>query len=136
MLKTKNSLWFGSNPLPLLLCLQSSPFTIYISSVLCLNSSVSQGLVLSSLFLLCSMYRHSSLQFQVTILHYPYLNLWYRFGLLACWFTPFELKILELRDLLFVAAAGKSSLYLTDNPPWFCCCTLWTRISFMKCMFV
>ena len=88
LLKTKNSL-------------QSSPFTVA-SPVLCLNASASKGLVLSSLFLLYSVYRRSSSQFQVTILHYPSLNLWYRFGLLECWFTLFELKILEFRDLLLL----------------------------------
>ena len=81
-----------SSPLP-------SPYT---SSILCLNASASQGLVLSSLFLPCSVYRRSSSQFQVTILHYPSLNLWYRFGLLVCWFTLFELKILEFKDLLLL----------------------------------
>ena len=80
----------------------SNPFPSYISSVLCLNASASQGLVLSSLFLPCSVYRRSSSQFQVTILHYPSLNLWYRFGLLVCWFTLFELKILEFKDLLLL----------------------------------
>ena len=60
----------------------SSPLTSpYISLILCLNASASQGLVLSSTFLLCSVYRRSSSQFQVTVLHYPSLNFWYRFGL-------------------------------------------------------
>ena len=99
---------------------QSSTFTIYILSPLPLDSSVSQGLVLSSLFLLCFVYRRSSSRFQVTILHYPSLNLWYIFGLLACWFTLFELKILfELNwRFVVVTAIGKSFLCLTDSHPW------------------
>ena len=79
LLKTKNS--------PVLSLYRCGSFvpSPYISVasplILCLNASASQGLVLSSTFLLCSVYRRSSSQFQVTVLHYPSLNFWYRFGL-------------------------------------------------------
>ena len=75
LLKTKNSL-------------QSSPFTVvslvlslhHISSVLCLNASVSQGLALFFVFALL----HLSSFFIAIPGNYsplPSLNLWYRFGL-------------------------------------------------------
>ena len=69
LLKTKNS-----PVLSLYRCVSSPLPSPYISLILCLNASASQGLVLSSTFLLCSVYRRSSSQFQVTVLHYPSLN--------------------------------------------------------------
>ena len=116
LLKTKNSLW-------LYRCISSALPSPYISSILCLNASASQGLVLFSMFLLYSVYRRSSSQFQVTILHDPSLNLWYRFGLLAiCWFTLFELKILEFKDLLLLLLLEKA---LSVSQIALHCCTIW-----------
>ena len=116
LLKTKNSLW-------LYRCVSSALPSPYISLVLCLNESASQGLVLSSTFLLCSVYRRSSSQFQVNILHDPSLNLWYRFGLFAiCWFTLFELKILEFRDLLLLLLLERA---ISVSQIALHCCTIW-----------
>ena len=99
-LKTENTLWLYAYP-------KSAPFTIYIYIYIYPQSSASKLISFTRIgsllwFLLCSVCRRSLSQFQVTILHYPSLNLWYRFGLLTCWFTLFELKILEFRDLLLL----------------------------------